>query len=127
MTSGSETRRRHLRLSIRFTEQELAALAAKARHAGFAPSSYARFVLVGTKPLRAARRPTIEKELLARTLGQLGKIGSNLNQVARVLNRSPESASPLAAMATEIVAALGDLRALRAAIMTALGREVQTP
>ena len=127
MTSGSEARRRHLRLSIRFTEQELSALAAKARHTGFALSSYARFVLVGTKPLRTARRPTVEKELLARTLGQLGKIGSNINQIARVLNRSPETASALTSMATELTAVLDDLRALRAAVMKALGREVTTP
>lgn len=127
MTSGSEARRRHLRLSIRFSGQELAALATNARHAGFALSSYARFILVGTKPLRSARRPSVEKELLARTLGQLGKIGSNLNQIARVLNRSPENASSLASVAADLASCLGDLRALRAAVMTALGREVNTP
>lgn len=127
LTSGSERRRRHLRLSIRFSEQELTELAATARRAGFLLSSYARLILVGTKPLRSARRPTVETDLLARTLGQIGKIGSNLNQIAHVLNRGNETDPSPASLAIEIAEFLNDLREVRLLLMTALGRKVRDP
>jgi hypothetical protein len=105
----------------------LTGLVSAARRAGHTLSSYARFILVGTKPLRSARRPTIERELLARTLGQIGKIGSNLNQIAHVLNRGLETDPPPSSLAIEISAFLNDLREVRLLLMTALGRKVRDP
>jgi hypothetical protein len=127
LTSGSERRRRHLRLSIRFSDEELTGLAATARRAGYTLSSYARFILVGTKPLRSARRPPVETELLARALGQLGKIGSNINQIAHVLNRNRDPDPPPSSLAIEISEFLNDLGEARAMLMMALGRKVRDP
>jgi hypothetical protein len=127
LTSGSERRRRRLRLSIRFSEHEFSGLATLARRAGYTLSSYARLILLGTKPLRSARRPPIETELLARTLGQLGKIGSNINQIAHVLNRGRETDPSPSSLAIEISEFLNDLREARRTLMTALGRKVRDP
>jgi hypothetical protein len=60
-------------------------------------------------------------------LGQIGKIGSNLNQIAHVLNRGLETDPPPSSLAIEISALLNDLREVRLLLMTALGRKVRDP
>ena len=66
---------------------------------------------------RAVKRPPVEKAQLARLLGAIGKLGSNVNQIARALNegRDPPSREELAAMRA-------DIAAMRAEVMAALGR-----
>lgn len=125
MTSGSETRRRQDRITIRFSQPELARLEENATRAGISVSSFARQVLVQTPPSRSARRPHIEKQLLARTLGQLGKIGSNVNQIARVLNATRPRERESAAIEEDIKRAATELTAMRNLILQALGRQVE--
>jgi hypothetical protein len=64
------------------------------------------------------RRPPVERGELARILGELGKIGSNVNQIAKAIHttRNLPSWSELA----EIKA---DIAVLRAAVIKALGRD----
>ena len=52
-------------------------------------SSYGRASLLGKPGPRARRSPTLNAELLAHAVAQLNKVGSNLNQIARVLNAWP--------------------------------------
>lgn len=52
---------------------------------GFDLSDYCRKVILSKTPRR--RKATPERETLIRILGELGKIGSNLNQIARSNNR----------------------------------------
>ena len=54
---------------------------------------------------------------LARLLGELGKVGSNLNQLARESN---EGTPPYK---REVLAVLASLLAVRDAVLVALGRE----
>ncbi len=69
-----------------------------------------------TKPkTRSMRRPAIEQELLARVLGQLGKIGSNLNQIAHAANMDEQPG-------LELDLALAELRGLVPVILEAMGR-----
>ncbi len=63
------------------------------------------------------RRPPVEKALLAQALGQLGKIGSNINQIA---HRSHMGRDPMEGL---MEAELAQLRLVRDAIMGALGRD----
>jgi hypothetical protein len=126
MTSGSERRQRQCRLTIRFSEQEYASLSRAASACGLAASSYARALLIGAKPLPSARRPVIEKELLAQVLGRLGGIGTSLNQIASVMSHNTARAhSVIARLAPEITAALGDLAGSRDALLEALARGAQ--
>jgi hypothetical protein len=50
-------------------------------------------------------------------LGELGKIGSNLNQLAKATNQG------IVVYQNEVLSALGDLKVMRDAILKALGRE----
>lgn len=71
------------------------------------------------KPIRLPLRhkPHPEMQAVAKVLGELGKIGSNLNQIARVANSHGRSAE----VAT-LEAMLRELEALRAAAVATLSR-----
>jgi Bacterial mobilisation protein (MobC) len=56
---------------------------------------------------------------IARLLGQLGKIGSNINQIAHYLN----AGRPLNRLEDSIELALRDLAELRIVCLQALGQE----
>lgn len=103
---------------IRFTPAQFTTLTERARDRGLAVGAFARAVLLGESGPRAVRRPPVEKEALARILGELGKVGSNVNQIAKAFNERRE----VPAM-REIEEMRSDLAAMRTAIMTALGRE----
>ncbi|MEY2853172.1 MAG: hypothetical protein RL030_304 [Pseudomonadota bacterium] len=117
MTSGSETRRRQKGLRVRLTEAERAALDVAAEQAGLSRASYARQVLLAVPPPRQARRPPVERVELARLLAHIGKVGSNLNQLAHLGNAG--AAVDGAALAAE----LAELATVRQAIRAALGRD----
>lgn len=61
------------------------------------------------------RKPTYDVELLSKILGQLGKIGSNLNQIAKTANSGGGGPSPR--MLTDISMDMIEVRnAVRAAL-----------
>ena len=70
-------------------------------------------------PPPAARRPSVDTQAVAQLLGQLGKIGSNINQLAKHAN----AGRPIDAMDNSIEDALRDLSELRIACLQALGCE----
>ena len=115
-TPKHERSRPHM-LSVRISEAERAALQAKADHAQISLASFARAALLGAPLPRQARKVTVEVEALSRTLGALGPVGSNLNQLTRAANMGA------AVNADALAATLADLREARDAIMTALGRD----
>ena len=117
MTSGTEKRARDRHITIRLSAEERARLDDAAERAGLTTGSYARQLLLGAPPPRQSRRPPVERRELAKLLGELGKIGSNLNQLAKATNQG------LVVYHNEILVALGGLRVVREAILKALGRE----
>lgn len=116
MTSGTEKRIRDSVLPVRLSVDERAAVEAAAEKAGLTVSSYARQAMLGAPAPRQVRRPPVERRELARLLGELGKIGGNLNQLARTANTGT------LVYGGEIEAALGGLQEVRGAILAALGR-----
>lgn len=115
--SGSETRRRvHVR-AVRLDDGELQFLSRRAQEAGLTIGAYIRRTSLGDAGPRARRRPIIERELLARLLGHLGKVGSNLNQIAAAVNSGEEIDRD------HLAQELANLAKLRGAVMDALGRE----
>ena len=70
-------------------------------------------------PLPARRRPSVDTILLAKVLAELGKIGSNINQIAYHLN----AGRPGEVMEGSIDAAMAELLEWRTALMQALGYE----
>lgn len=115
--SGSETRQRNRVLQVRLSESEFAEIEAMADRVELAPASYARSILLDTPAPRAKRRPAVDTVRVAKLLGEIGKIGSNVNQIAHQLNAG-KGVSPPA-----VVSALQDVAEMRKACMEALGRK----
>jgi len=120
MAGKSEKRQRDALLQVRLTAAERATLDAAAERAGLSLAGYARSTLLSAPPVRQARRPPVERAELARLLAQLGKIGSNVNQIARVLNSDGDTPPELAGVPE-------DIAIMRAAIMAALGWQPGAP
>jgi hypothetical protein len=116
MTSGTEKRVRNRHITVRLSADERSAVDAAAERAGLTPGSYARQLLLGAPAPRQVRRPPVERKELARLLAELGKIGGNLNQLAKAAN------SGVVVYSGEIDAAIDSLLEVRNAILAALGR-----
>lgn len=109
---GTETRQRTVVLTARFNAQEAEAVRQLAKKRGQPVSALLRETLLNVR----APRPRTDQRAIARVLGQLGKIGSNINQLAYYAHtgRLQEQS---------IEAALRDLSELRLSCLQALGRE----
>jgi len=113
--SGSENRKRSTPVTSRYDDEELQELDRAASLAGLTRAGFQRTQSLTTPKTRSTRRPPIEREELARLLGHLGKVGSNLNQVAHAANIDQ-------ADETEIRAAVADIRAAAKLVMIVMGR-----
>ena len=100
-----------------YSADEFAQLDEAASRTGLSRAAYQRVQSLHTPPkTRSTRRAPIERELLAKTLGQLGKIGSNLNQIAHAANMDESGRIDIEAM-------LAELRGLLPSILKSLGRK----
>jgi hypothetical protein len=117
VSSGSEKRVRDRILTIRLSPDERAVIDTAAERAGLAIGSYARHALLGAPAPRQVRRPIVERRELSRLLGELGKIGGNLNQLAKAAN------SGVIVYEGEIDDTRHALIEMRDAVLKALGRE----
>ena len=114
--SGSQKRQRVKSLQIALTPEESTIARERASAAGLSPSSYGRALLLGAPGPRARRSPPLNAELLAHAVAQLNKAGSNLNQIARILNTGQAVGS------REAIDALKDTRAAVVLILDIVGR-----
>lgn len=112
----SEKRKRTVLRPARFTPEEAARFDAKAAPYGGA-SAFIRYVALD-KPLP---RSKVEMQLLAKVLAELGKIGSNINQIAYRYNIT--EGRPSGSIEGALEAALNELLEWRMALMQSLGYE----
>jgi len=84
--------KRDIMIRFRLTAAEKIKLQEYAQTAGLTPSDFIRIKTIGGVPF--IRKATPEREALISGLAQLGKIGSNLNQVAKALNMRQEDGRP---------------------------------
>jgi len=105
-------------ISVRCTAKERSKIDDAARQAGLSIGAYLRALALGDAGPRAVRRPPVERKELARLLGHLGKVGSNLNQLAHAFNR--DGRVPIGAELNDIRSYVGQMRD---ALMAALGRD----
>lgn len=94
----SETRKRNITRSFRMDDEELAAFLANCETANLSGGDLFRVKCCGKKPLRAKRERRTQEKLLVKYLGQLGRYGNNLNQIAHALNIAkykPDAAASL--------------------------------
>lgn len=104
-------------IAVRCTVTERAAITEKATQAGLAVGAYLRNQALGSPGPRAVRKPPIERKELARLLGWLGKLGSNVNQLAHRFNRTGNFPG-----FPELLAIRREVGEMRAALIKALAR-----
>jgi hypothetical protein len=114
--SGSQKRQRNRNIGVPVDADEFASVEAKARAAGLSLASFARAAMLGSAGPRARRSPMLNAELLAHAVSAVNKAGSNLNQIARILN------SAQAAGTAEILAAAATAQAALSAMLEIVGR-----
>jgi len=101
--------------SVRLSDDERKELVRRAEAAGLSIGGYWKSAVFNTAPPRKSRRPRTDTAELAKLLGQLGRVGNNLNQLARTLNY--EGSVEI----LQLDNALKDLSDMRAAVMNVLG------
>jgi len=105
-------------IALRCTAKDHAAIDEDAEKAGLSVSAYLRALALGAPGPRAVRRLPVERIELAKLLGHIGKLGSNVNQIAKAVHttRNLPSWSELAAIQQEVAQ-------MRAALLKALNRD----
>jgi hypothetical protein len=104
-------------IAVRVTERDRDRIEKAAREAGLKIGGYLRALALGSAGPRAVKRPRVEREQLARILGEIGKIGSNVNQLAKWSNRDKSAAS-----AAELAEMRAYIAVMRDHVMKALDR-----
>lgn len=107
--------KKYPRLSIRLSENERQEIENRAANAGLTMGGYCKYVIFNTDPPRQSRRVVPEKAELSRLIGQVSRVGGNINQIAKQLHMYS------VIDVVEIRQAVSDVTELRAAIMKALG------
>lgn len=110
-------RRPHL-LQCRTSTAEYDQVLRDAERAGLSLSDFMRHCLCSTPVPRTHRLTRADTQLFARLLGQIGKIGSNLNQIARAINMGADSTH----LQDRLEKELDGLQEVRRQLKAALGR-----
>lgn len=85
--SGSEKRRTDKRLNMRLSDGDYERAAIAARKAGLTLASYGRLRLVDAPETQTRRLPLADGGYRSRLVGELGRVGNNMNQIARHINQ----------------------------------------
>ena len=107
--SDSEQRKRHRRLSTRWTKDEFDELTRRAHSIGLSRNGYIRLKAIGEAGPRSQKVPRAGTKDLANLLAEVNKIGSNINQIARALNRGRDFEKEFAQTLVERIRELQDL------------------
>ncbi|MEH6575655.1 MAG: hypothetical protein V7731_01130 [Amphritea sp.] len=114
--SGSEKRQRTIMKSYRLTREEAKEMKRRAEHAAISEAAFIRLRCLDAKPPRQIPHPTVNHKAVAQLIGHLGKVGSNLNQLARYAHSDRLLRNSIRLACQEIIV-------MRAACMRALGRK----
>ena len=111
---SSEKRERGLIIGVRVNPEEKSIIEDAAGIAGLSLASYIRGLVLEAPQTKKTRKPSLDRVALAQVLAQVGKIGSNLNQIARRLNQGKGVGLE------RLGAALDEVAAIKTAILEAL-------
>lgn len=114
----SENRQRTDRLFVRLTPEEKSIFLDRADKAGLTSAAFLRAAVIGNAGPRAQKKVPADAQALREVLGHLGKIGSNLNQIARYLHTGGSAEVVL----TDIRDVLADHARIRDCLYEALGK-----
>ena len=113
--SGSDNRQRQETLSARFNTGEAEAIRQMADRAGTSIASLIRGAVLNAPDTRATRRPTVNHQVAARILGELGRIADTLRRAAAAGRVDPDN--------PHVAAAFRDLAEMRTVCFLAMGRD----
>ena len=82
----SEKRQRNRKIEFRVNDEEYARF--QKLFAGLSPGDFFRQTHLGTMPLASKRNPSDNNKMLVMALGEWGRVGNNLNQIAHYLIHS---------------------------------------
>lgn len=105
-------------IHVRCTHYERAAIRSAAAEAGLSVGAFLRVLALGDAGPRAVRKPPVERAELVRILGHIGKLGSNVNQIAKAVHTTNNLPSW-----SELAVMQEDIGKMRVALMRALGRD----
>lgn len=124
MPKTYNTPKRSFVIKTRLTEEEHAEFMKMLKACGMSQAEFLRQAIDGTPIKPIVNVGCIDDKFLeavGRLTAEYGKIGSNLNQIARVLN---EWRSPYPQLAAEVRAAASDLAALKFEVLEKVGEAV---
>ena len=104
-------------IMLRLTDTEYEIVAAKAKDANLPLAEYVRKQVLNKKII-AKYEIVADLPELKKLIAEFGKIGSNLNQIARYLN---EYGAPYNALSRKVRAAVSDLAALKFEVLKVIG------
>ena len=122
--AGSDKRQRGKIIAFRCLDEEFNAIVAKADKAGLTVAAFIRAATLGDPGPRAQRRPPADHVALRQLVGHAGRIGNNINQIARALNTAEKGG--LTELPEALRACPAALRAcddIRRAVLVALGKD----
>lgn len=111
-----ELKRRN-NITVKLTDIELELLNQKAEMAGTSKAEYLRNLLIGT-PIKVRYEIVADMQDLRKLVSEYGKIGSNLNQIAKYFNTGGERSL---AMEDEIRQCISELFVLRKEVLRLAG------
>lgn len=118
------TPHRHRVIKTRLTEEEYAEFSERVTLCKMSQAEFIRQALIKSSIRPVITVSPVNDELLS-TVGKLiaeyGKIGGNLNQIARALN---EYGTPYNTLSVEVRAAISDLAALKFEILQKVGEAI---
>lgn len=114
----SDKRKKTTVLVVRLSPAEHDKIKGKAKKLGVSVSAFLRVQALENASADTLLSPTIDQELLGKVSGQLGRIGSNVNQMAKRLNSGQQVA------AKELEAMRKNLAVMQAAILKAVNMRV---
>lgn len=117
-------RHRRFRITIRLSSAERRWLDQEAERCGITLSAFARNALLCVKPLRSARKPSVQISVLVRILDRLGVVVSALRGIS--LQIAATSGGVLPSVQRELLRTLAELRTLRLPLLQALGKRRHT-
>ena len=124
MSKRYNTPHRTRTIKTRMTEEEHADFMERLSAYGMSQSEFIRQAILGVTVKPIINVSCINDELLAavgKLTGEYGKIGGNLNQIARYLS---EYGTPYNTLSGEVRAALSDLAALKFQVLRVVGEAV---
>lgn len=105
-------------IQLRTTEQDKNTLREFAQRAGMNITDFVKFRTL-SKPPRI-KMATPEREVLLRLLSELGKIGTNINQMAKVMNTDMKTSFSVSVTEDLVAAALNSMKQTSSEILQAL-------